>query len=438
MKTIKRFCFEGNITYYGSDEEVLVPDEYVEKDRETRGVWFSTVNNIDIPKMDTVDEENILKMKKYLDGVIEKLKEFKMNTVVFQVRPVNDALYESDINPWSSVLTGTEGKYPGFDVFGYFCAKAKENNISVHAWINPYRAGRDDIYALGLTKEEFIDKLDDKSFAKRHPECTILTNQNKLSLDPSSDFVIEYIVKTVLEIAIKYDIKAVHIDDYFYPYEGVNDPLEKEKCNAAGFININDFRRNNVNKLIFQISKALKTLDKKVEFGISPFSIYRTNKALFGDKIDEEAAWEFGSNNHPSCFNCYKGLYADIYKWMEEGWIDYITPQDYFDMDNTTVNPDGSLRCVVRYADVAKWWSWASKKTNIKLYMGQGIYKYSTEGCWSNPEETKNQLLFNQTLDNCLGTIFFTYRDLVRTDIPSLNEARDILKTLWTKEVNDI
>ena len=264
MKTIKRFCFEGNITYYGTDEDVLIPDEYIEKDVETRGVWFSTVNNIDIPVMETVDETGIINMKNYLNSVIEKIKEFKMNTVVFQVRPVNDALYESSINPWSRVLTGVEGKYPGFDVFGYFVERAKENNIFVHAWINPYRAGRDDLNELGLTKEEYISQLDDMSFAKRYPDQTILTKQNKLSLDPSSDFVIEYIVKTVLEIARKYDIKAIHIDDYFYPYEGVNDPLEEEKCKNSGFENINDFRRNNVNKLIIKISDALKTLDKKV------------------------------------------------------------------------------------------------------------------------------------------------------------------------------
>ena len=438
MKTIKRYCFEGNITYYGTNEEVLIPDVYQEKDEETRGVWFSTVANIDIPQMLDVSEKSINDLKKYLDGVIDKLKEYHMNTCVFQVRPVNDALYESSLNPWSSVLTGVEGKNPGFDVFGYFCNKAKENDIKVHAWINPYRAGRDDIKELGMSKEEFINGLAENSFARLYPECTVLTKQNKLSLDPSNDFVIDYIVRTVREIAEKYDIKAIHIDDYFYPYEGIEDPLEEEKCKNSGFENINDFRRNNVNKLIKKISDELKSLDKKVEFGISPFSIYRTNKALFTDIVDEEAAWEFGSNNHPSCFNCYKGLYADVYLWMKEGWIDYVVPQDYFDLDNTTVNSDGSLRCVVRYADVAKWWSNICEKTNTKLYMGQGIYKCSNEGSWSNPYEIANQLMFNQTLANVSGTIFFTYRDFVKEDVEAKSKARDTLKTMWTKEAKEI
>lgn len=438
MKAIKRYCFDGNITYYGTDKEVLISDEYHEKEVETRGVWFSTVGNIDIPQMEDITEENILNLKKYLDGVIEKIKEYHMNTVVFQVRPVNDALYESSFNPWSSVLTGEEGKYPGFDVFGYFCEKAKENNIFVHAWINPYRAGRDDIIEMGLSKEEYISKLSEKNFARLHPECTVLTKQNKLSLDPSNDFVIDYIVRTVREIAEKYDIKAIHIDDYFYPYEGINDSLEEEKCKESGFENINDFRRNNVNKLIKRISHELKSLDKKVEFGISPFSIYRTNKALFPADTNDEAAWEYGSNNHPSCFNCYKGLYADVYLWMKEGWIDYVVPQDYFDLDNTTIREDGSLRCVVRYADVASWWSNICKETNTKLYIGQGIYKCSNEGSWSNPEEIPNQLRYNQTLDNVFGTIFFTYRDFVKEDIEAKNKARQILKSMWTKEVKDI
>ncbi len=437
MKAIKRYCFEGNIVYYNTDDEVLIPEEYQEKEQETRGVWFSTVRNMDIPRMEKVDSESIQKMKEYLDSVIQKVKEYHMNTVVFQVRPINDALYESDLNPWSSVLTGKEGTYPGFDVFGYFCDVAKKNNISVHAWINPYRAGGDNLAELGMTKEEYIDTLDEKSFARRHPECTVLTKLNKLSLDPTSEVVIEHIVDTVLEIANNYDIKAIHIDDYFYPYEGINDPLEEEKCANAGFTNINDFRRNNVNKLISRISDALKGLNKKVEFGISPFGIYRTNSKFFENKEDE-SCWEFGSNNDPTCFNCYKKLYCDVFYWMKQGWIDYVVPQNYFDMDNTTINEDGSLRCVVKYADLAVWWSWAAKETNVKLYMGQGFYKLGRELSWGNEREIHNQLLYNQTIDNCIGTIFFTFRDFMNMETEAKIKARELLKTMWTKDVLDI
>lgn len=435
-KPIKRFCFEGNIKYFGSDKDVLIPDEYVEKDVELRGAWLSTVANIDIPKMKDTSLESQQELKDYLLKVIGTLKEFNMNTIIFQVRPVNDALYKSKLNPWSSVLTGVEGMDPGFDVFGFFCEEAKKNNIDVHAWINPYRAGRVDIVEAGMTKEEFIAKLAPNNFARMHPECTILTKQNKLLLDPANELVREYVSDSIVEIAENYDIKAIHIDDYFYPYEQVADPDEEAKQKEAGFEKLSDFRRNNVDLMIELIHNKLAKLDKKVEFGISPFGIYRTDSKYFNQETDEkydEAAWEFGSNNAKGCTTNYKGLYADVYKWMEEGWIDYVVPQDYWDLDNTKLNDEGVEACVVRYADIAKWWSWAAEKTNCKLYIGQAFYRYNKEGAWANPEEIPNQLKYNQNYENILGTIFFTFRDFYREDCDSIIEGKKLLKKLWTK-----
>ena len=418
MKAIKRHCFDGNIKIYGTDIDVLIPEKYEEKEQETRGVWVSTVANIDVPKMDEVNENSVKKYQEHLDSIIATLVEYNMNTVIFQVRPVNDALYESKLNPWSSVLTGVEGKYPGFDVFGYFCEKAKQNDIAVHAWINPYRAGRDDIEKLGITKEEYINKLSDESFAKKNPECCVLTKQNKLSLDPANQKVREFIVETVLEIAQNYDVKAVHIDDYFYPYEGINDPDEEEKCKAAGFTNVNVFRRENVNKLIAMLSTALKGLDKKVELGISPFGIYRTDSKLFEAEKLNDNAWEYGSNNHPSCTTCYQGLFADVYKWMENGWIDYVVPQDYWDLDNVKLDEEGNEKCVVKYADIAKWWSWAVRNKKVNFYTGMGIYMAldpdsSSGKYWQyNTDEIQKQLLNAGQYAEFSGACFYKYASL--------------------------
>src|SRR5690554_2483114 len=169
MKPIKRFLGEGNVTYFQSDKEVLIGD-YVEKDEELRGVWFSTVGNIDLPKIEEVES-----YKAYLRGVIAKVKEYNMNTVIFQVRPTNDALYESDLAPWSRFITGEEGKYPGFDVFGYFIEEAKKANITVHAWLNPYRVSGQKFTDLNLnmTKEEFLNTLHEKNFARKRPDLVI-------------------------------------------------------------------------------------------------------------------------------------------------------------------------------------------------------------------------------------------------------------------------
>lgn len=431
-KAIKRFEFDGNIKYYNTDIDVLIP-EYKEKKEELRGVWFSTVANIDIPKMENVTIDAQDKLKEYLLDVINTVKEYKMNTVIFQVRPVNDALYESTMNPYSSVLTGVEGQNPGFDVFGYFCDLASKNNIEVHAWINPYRAGRVNIKEKNMTKEEFINSLAPNNFARLHPECTILTKENKLLLDPANEYVREFVSDSIIEIASKYNIKAVHIDDYFYPYEDIADEEEEEKKQKSGFTKTSDFRRNNVDLMIELIHNKLAKLDKKVEFGISPFGIYRTSSKYFDDKNDE-ACWENGSNNSKGCLTNYKGLYADIYKWMKEGWIDYVVPQNYFAMDNCKVNDKGEEVCLVKYADLADWWSKISKETNVKLYMGQAIYRYTKEGEWSNPEEIINQLKYNQNLDNVDGTIFFTYKDFKREDCDSIIEGKKLLKKLWSKD----
>lgn len=433
MKPIKRFIGEGNITYFQSDREVLVGD-YVEKDEELRGVWFSTVGNIDLPNIKDVES-----YKAYLKGVISKVKEYNFNTVIFQVRPINDALYESELAPWSRFITGEEGKYPGFDVFGYFIEEAKKENITVHAWLNPYRVSNVKFTDLNVTKDEYLNSLDPKNFARKRPDLVIETVLDKLILDPASSEVQDYVASVAYEIALKYDVKAIHMDDYFYPYEEIRDPNEQEKFKKSGFSKLSDFRRANVDNLIKKMHEKLKELPRKVEFGISPFGIYRTNSKYFKEEErSNEAAWEFGSNNHHSCYNCYTGLFADIYLWMKEGWIDYVVPQNYFELDYWKTAQDGSVFELVKYADLAEFWARISKETNVKLYMGQGLYRYSNEGNWSNSEEIINQLKVNQNYDNVLGVVFFTYRDLVKEEPASLVEARKLLKNLWTKPAKEI
>lgn len=428
---IKRKMYDGYVTYYDSSRFVEV-GEYKERDEELRGVWFSTVGNIDIPKITTVEE-----YKKYLDGVIDKCKEFHLNTVIFQVRPTNDALFPSKLNPWSSVITGEQGKDPGFDVFGYFVEHAKEKGISTHAWINPYRISGAKLDELKITKDEYLDTLAPNNFARLRKDLVILSRDSKMILDPASKEVMEFVSDSIIEIAEKYDIKAVHIDDYFYPYDPIRDPDEYKKYKDSGFKTLGDFRRNNVDQMIEMIHNKLQKLDKRVEFGISPFGIFRTNSRYSSGELGDKF-WEFGSNNHESCLSCYDGLYADVYKWMEKKWIDYVVPQNYFDFDNTKIDKEGKEYWQVKYADLADWWSEASLKTNCKLYMGQGIYRYGGGDNWQDKDEIPNQLRYNQSLPNVLGTVFFTYSSFVKEDNEILIEGRNELKKLWTKDVKDI
>lgn len=432
MKPIKKFKEEGFITYFRSDEKVMIPEKYIEKKEELRAVWFSTVANIDIPKLEDVDS-----YKEYLLGVIKKITEFNLNTVIFQVRPANDAFYKSDLNPWSSFITGDQGKNPGFDVFGWFVEEAKKEGLTVHAWINPYRVALKKLSELKMTKDEYLETLAVNNFARINKHLVIETIGGSLILDPASSEVREFVSDSVLEIARNYDVKAVHIDDYFYPYEEIKDNEEELKFKKSGIKHLDDFRRDNVNKLIKLIHEKLVSLPKKVEFGISPFGVYRTNSEYFENKEDKRA-WKHGSNNDFSCFTCYQGLYADVYYWMEKGYIDYVVPQIYFNFDYYRVLEDGSKKEIVKYADLAKWWNWVCEKTGTKLYIGQGLYRVgSGEKSWNDPMEISNQLLFNQTLNNVSGTIFFTYHNLVDKD-DVLNETRENLKLFWTSKAKEI
>ncbi len=409
------------IKYWHNKEEIDIP-EYVFKENDVRGCWISNVANIDTPNNLEKDD-----YKKYLIGILETMQSYNMNTAVFQVRPLNDAYYPSDLNPWSRFITGTEGKNPGFDVLEFFINEAKKRNIKVHAWMNPYRVSNVSVTDGKITKDEYLSSLDEKNFARKHPEHTILDGTGKIILSPSHKEVIEFVSESILEVARKYDVEGVHIDDYFYPYAKIKEDDERNdylKYRDSENQSFDDFRRSNVDKMIKMVHDKLKALEhetnKKVEFGISPFAVYRTNSSIRPD------GWEKGSYNASSALQCYSELYSDVYKWMKEGWIDYVVPQDYFSFDRKDVS----------YHDVVWWWSNICNETKTKLYIGQGLYQMgSKEGwaceTWQNKEEIANQLKFNCNFPNVLGTIFFTYRDLV----PGQNEIKDAalkdIKKMW-------
>lgn len=409
------------IKYWHNKEEIDIP-EYVFKENDVRGCWISNVANIDTPNNLEKDD-----YKKYLIGILETMQSYNMNTAVFQVRPLNDAYYPSDLNPWSRFITGTEGKDPGFDVLEFFINEAKKRNIKVHAWMNPYRVSNVSVTDGKITKDEYLSSLDEKNFARKHPEHTILDGTGKIILSPSHKEVIEFVSESILEVARKYDVEGVHIDDYFYPYAKIKEDDERNdylKYRDSENQSFDDFRRSNVDKMIKMVHDKLKALEhetnKKVEFGISPFAVYRTNSSIRPD------GWEKGSYNASSALQCYSELYSDVYKWMKEGWIDYVAPQDYFSFDRKDVS----------YHDVVWWWSNICNETKTKLYIGQGLYQMgSKEGwaceTWQNKEEIANQLKFNCNFPNVLGTIFFTYRDLV----PGQNEIKDAalkdIKKMW-------
>ena len=166
-----------------------------------------------------------------------------------------------------------------------------------------------------------------------------------------------------------------------------------------------------------ELKKSFSKTGKKVLFGISPFAIYRTNTKV------REDGWDKGSFNAAGALQCYSELYSDVYKWMKEGWIDYVVPQVYFPFE----------RADVTYHDLTKWWSNLAKETNTILYIGQALYQMGSNEVWQNPKEMENQLKFNCQFDQISGTIFFTYKDLVPGQNPIKDEGLKTIKALWVK-----
>lgn len=415
---LKKLTTEGFVKYWENDCEIDLP-EYKFKEDEVRGIWVSNVVNIDTPLLTTIDE-----YKAYLDNMINVISSYNLNTIIFQVRPNCDAYYPSILNPWSRYITGIEGKDPGFDVFQYVIDRAKEKNIKVHAWMNPYRVSQASLDTLKLTKEEYLDTLAENNYARIHKEDTILDGINKVILSPSHETVIKFVTDSIMEVINNYDIEGVHIDDYFYPYSKIPDEFEKDdylKYRTNENQSLDDFRRMNVDKMIKSVHDAIaeftKNSGRKVLFGISPFAIYRAHTSI------REDGWEKGSYHSAGALQCYSELYSDVYKWMKENWIDYVVPQVYFPFERKDVT----------YHDLTKWWSNIAKETGTVLYIGQGLYQMGSNEFWQNTEEINNQLRFNQNFDNVQGTIFFTYHDLLKTDNQIKNESIDLLKKLWNK-----
>ena len=412
---LNKYQSEELVKYWDNGEPIEIP-EYKQK-QEIRGVWVSNVANIDTPRGLPIDE-----YKAHLVKIIETVASYNMNTIIFQVRPTNDAYYPSKLNPWSRFITGVEGQDPGFDVLEFVINEAKKYGIRIHAWMNPYRVSTATLDNLNLTKEEYLNTLSENNFARLHPEHTILDGTNKVILSPSHPEVIDFVTKSIIEVADNYDVEGVHIDDYFYPYAKIPEELEHEdyiKYRISEDQSLDDFRRMNVDKMIENVHNELKKsfskTNRKVTFGISPFAIYRTHSSIV------EGGWDKGSYNSAGALQCYSELYSDVYKWMKEGWIDYVVPQVYFPFERKDVT----------YHDLTKWWSERSKETNTTLYIGMGLYQMGSNEVWQNPKEITNQLMFNQNFDNVDGSIFFTYRDLVKGQNEIKDQALDEIRRLW-------
>ncbi len=372
------------INYLNTNKQIIIPEKYLQK--EIRAVWVSNVVNIDLPTV-----ENIEEYQKKVTTLFDTFGEFNINCVYFQVRSNNDAFYESKLNPYSRYLTGKEGLKPPFDILNWVISEARKRNIEFHAWCNPYRISTDG----KLSIEEYLDTCDDLNFAKKYPEYIILDKSGKLILNPSKKEVIDFVIASMVELATNYDIDGIHFDDYFFPYSGLSDifnDLPDYEQRKDKTLSLGDFRRKNVNEVIKGVYDNLKKINIELQFGISPFGIWKNKQS---DKL--------GSNTAPTCSESYYGQFADSYKWVKDGIIDYICPQIYWQFGHK----------VAPFADILDWWVSVCENTDVDLFIGHPAYRLGEVGEFENSLEIVNQVKYANQFETVKGNVFFTAKTFI-------------------------
>lgn len=354
-------------------------DEVKHYKRQFRGVWIATVRNLDWPSRPGL---SVRKQKKEYVKQLDLLKDLGMNAVIVQVRPIADAFYPSEYEPWSEFLTGEQGKPPAasFDPLEFMIDEAHKRAMEFHAWFNPYRAAR--------INPEIV--LSPDHIYYQHRDWFVEYGKD-LYFDPGIVPARKFVEKVIADVVTRYDIDAVHFDDYYYPYrlEGIAfpDSLSFSKYPRAFTQETKeDWRRDNINLLVHELYDTINYIKPWVHFGISTFGVWR-NKSRDPD----------GSDTHTLQTN-YDDLYGDALKWLRNGWQDYILPQCYQYMG----------RPIMDYRIVSQWWSEHNYGTNY--YIGQGPFRLGNADRgerWTEGNEITRQLRYNDSIPNLLGSAYF-------------------------------
>ena len=353
--------------------------------REFRGAWIQAVNGQFMGK-------NEKEMKHYLLDMLDNLQKVNVNAVIFQVRVEGDALYESRYEPWSRYLTGVQGVSPGWDPLKFMVEECHKRNMELHAWINPYRA-----------RTKGTRHIAYNHMSRKRPE-NFIEYEGQLYFNPALQSNREHICGVVRDILNRYDVDGIHMDDYFYPYpvKGV-DFADDRWFVASGASDKGEWRRENVNHLIYHLHRTVREIKPWVKFGVSPFGIYRN-----------VGSWEKGSKTKG--LQCYDDLNADVLKWINEGWVDYSIPQIYWEIGHPAAD----------YEELVAWW--AKYASNRPLYIGQDVQRtVKAKDATNGNNQQKRKYALQRAEKNVDGSCFWDaasaafnvegYRDVLASGI---------------------
>lgn len=341
---------------------------------EFRAVWVATVDNIDWPSQKGLSVDS---QKAEFIRLINLHQQNGMNALIVQVRPATDAFYPSPYEPWSEWLSGVQGKPPSpyYDPLQFMITETHKRGMEFHAWCNPYRAD----FKIGTAS------IAPSHITRVHPDW-FLPYGDKLYFDPGNKAAQAFVADVIGDIVRRYNVDAIHFDDYFYPYRIAG----KEFPDSATYklygkgLTTDDWRRSNVDSIIVSLNRIIKKIKPQVKFGISPFGVWRN-----ADKDPRGSNTKAGQTN-------YDDLYADILLWLEKGWIDYVAPQLYWEFGHKAAP----------YEVLIDWWSKHSYGKHC--YIGLGIYRAGSSDIWKDSTLIPRQIELLRKTPNIQGMIFFS------------------------------
>ncbi|SKB36708.1 family 10 glycosylhydrolase [Daejeonella lutea] len=362
--------------------------------RELRGVWISTHISLDWPNRTQTPTQQ----KTALTGILDHNKATGMNAAYFQVRSQSDAMYPSALEPWSYYLTNQQGRAPSplWDPLQFAIDETKKRGMEFHAWINPYRA------VATLANANIPAQYAPNHVSKTHPEWMLTVGTVQI-LNPGLPQVRDHVTNVIVDIFKRYDVDGIHFDDYFYP-NGTTGDDAAYNADPRGFPATTagraDWRRDNINLLIKRVSDSINVLKPWVKFGVSPSGIYRSSTDP-----------NIGSPTSAGALQHYSALFADSKKWIQSGWVDYLTPQVYWYIGQTGSD----------YKLLVPWWN--NNSFGRHIYIGMADYKVNTAG-WLSRSEIPNQVRLNRSNPNVFGQTHFRHAFLVANPL----NYRDSLK----------
>ncbi|WP_299541690.1 glycoside hydrolase family 10 protein [uncultured Streptomyces sp.] len=357
---------------------------------EMRGMWIATVANVDWPSAPGL---TAAAQRAELIEHLDRAAALRLNTVILQVRPTADALWPSTYEPWAQCLTGVQGKDPGWDPLGTAVTEAHRRGLELHAWFNPYR----------IANHTDPSRLVADHPARRHPDW-VVPYGGKLYYDPGLPEVRRFVQDAMLDAVRRYDIDAVHWDDYFYPYPVAGQSFDDDASYArhgGGFADRDAWRRDNIDLLVRETGLRIKEIKKDVRFGVSPFGVWRN------------AATDPQGSPTTAGVQTYDDLHADTRTWVREGWIDYICPQLYWNIGLKAAD----------YAKLVPWWHETVRGTGVDLYLGEALHKAgdpAQPAAWQDPAELSRHLTLAEGYGEVRGHVFFSARSVAADRIGAM------------------